>query len=207
MGFRATGAKETKRDTSIMIKTIQERFFESAEIIKKSSALSENIEKAVIALCDCVREGHKIYLFGNGGSAADAQHIAAELIGRYNMERKSIPAISLTTDTSIITAIGNDYSFDTCFSRQCEGLINKGDIVIAISTSGNSKNIIEGLISAKKRGAKTIGLLGNRGGKMVELIDMPIVVESSSTPRIQEVHRVIYHIISELVEKELTSQQ
>jgi len=187
-----------------MKKIIQKRIFDSAKIIKKSAQLSNNIEKAVIMICDCVIEGNKIYLFGNGGSAADAQHIAAELIGRYKMERKSIPAISLNTDTSILTSVANDYSFNKIFSRQCEGLVNQDDVIIAISTSGNSKNVLNGIISAKKKGAKTIGLLGKNGGSIANLVDIPLIVDSCSTARIQEAHRVIYHIICELVEKELS---
>lgn len=189
-----------------MKETIQKTFFESAEIIKKSAILSDKIEDAVTAICDCIRNDHRIYLFGNGGSAADAQHIAAEFIGRYEMERKSIPAISFTTDTSILTSMANDYSFDEVFSRQCEGLVNQDDIIIAISTSGDSMNVINGLISAKKKGAKTIGLLGKKGGKMISLVDIPLIVDSQSTARIQEVHRVIYHIICGLVEKELSAE-
>ncbi len=188
-----------------MKKTIQKTFFESAEIIKKSATLSSKIEEAVLTICDCIRNGHRIYLFGNGGSAADAQHIAAELIGRYNMERKSIPAISLTTDTSILTSVANDYSYDKSFSRQCEGLVNQDDVIISISTSGNSKNVIKGIIAAKKRGAKSIGLLGNKGGTIADLVDISLIVDSNSTARIQEAHRVIYHIICELVEKELSA--
>ncbi|MCH7647080.1 MAG: D-sedoheptulose 7-phosphate isomerase [Thaumarchaeota archaeon] len=184
---------------------MQKAFFESAEIIKKSAGLSTSIEEAIIVICDCVRNGHRIYLFGNGGSAADAQHVAAEFIGRYKTERKSIPAISLTTDTSILTSVANDYSFNEIFSRQCEGLVNQDDVIIAISTSGNSKNVINGLISAKKKGAKTIGLLGNKGGSMANLVDIPLIVDSCSTARIQEAHRIIYHIICELVEKELST--
>ena len=150
-------------------------------------------------------DGNKIYLFGNGGSAADAQHIAAELIGRYKIERESIPAVSLTTDTSILSSLSNDYSFETIFSRQCESLVEKNDIVIAISTSGNSKNVINGIITAKKKGAKIIGLLGNNGGEMKNLIDIPIIVNSSSTDKIQEVHRIIYHIICDLIEQKISS--
>ena len=182
---------------------IQEMLLESAETIKKSVQLSDKIEEAIIVICDCIKNGNKVYLFGNGGSAADAQHIAAELIGRYKMERNSIPAISLTTDTSVLTSLSNDYSFDNIFSRQCDGLVNRGDVVIAISTSGKSKNVINGLTSAKKKGAKTIGLLGKKGGDMTDLVTIPIIVDSSSTARIQEVHRVIYHIICSSVESEM----
>ena len=186
-----------------MKKIIEKNFLESAKIIQESLELSEQIEKCVTMISTSLKNGKKICLFGNGGSAADAQHFAAELIGRYNMERESIPAISFTTDTSIITSMSNDYSFDDIFSRQCEGLVNEDDIVIAISTSGNSKNVINGAIMAKKKKAKIIGLLGNAGGKLKENVDIPIIVKSNITPRIQEVLRVIYHIICELVEIEL----
>jgi len=184
-------------------KEIEQAILDSSEIIKKSTTLHSPIEKTISAIVNCIKNNNKVVLFGNGGSAADAQHIAAELIGRFSLERKSYPAIALTTDSSILTSLSNDYSFDVVFSRQCESLIVKGDVVIGISTSGNSTNVENGLITAKKAGALTIGLLGNNGGKIKNLVDIPIVVNSSSTPKIQEVHRVIYHIICELVEKQL----
>jgi D-sedoheptulose 7-phosphate isomerase len=184
---------------------IERKILESAEIIKESAQLSKKIENAVIEIYNSLIHGKKIYLFGNGGSAADAQHIAAELIGRYKIERKSIPAVSLTTDTSILSSLSNDYSFETIFSRQCESLVEKNDIVIAISTSGNSKNVINGINTAKIKGAKIIGLLGNNGGEIKNLVDIPIIVNSSSTDKIQEVHRVIYHIICELIEQKISS--
>ena len=184
---------------------IEKKILESAEIIKESAQLSKKIENAVIEIYNSLIHEKKIYLFGNGGSAADAQHIAAELIGRYKIERKSIPAVSLTTDTSILSSLSNDYSFETIFSRQCESLVDKNDIVIAISTSGNSKNVINGKYTAKKKGAKIIWLLGNNGGEIKNLIDIPIIVNSSSTDKIQEVHRVIYHIICELIEQKISS--
>ena len=185
---------------------IKESFLESANIIRRSANLSTKIQQTSDIICKCIKDGNRVYLFGNGGSAADAQHIAAELIGRYKMERNSIPAISLSTDTSILTSILNDYSSDKIFSRQCEGLVNKNDVIIAISTSGNSKNVINGVKTAKKKKAKIIGLLGNNGGKLKELVDISLIVKSNSTAKIQEVHRVIYHIICELVEKELSKK-
>ena len=184
-----------------MNERIKQTFLDSAKIIEATTELSEKIENAIEIILESIKQGHKIVIFGNGGSAADAQHIAAEFIGRYKLERKSIPAISLTTDTSILTAISNDYSFDDCFSRQCESLINEGDVIIAISTSGNSKNVKNGVNIAKKNGAKVIGLLGNNGGKISNLVDISLIVNSSSTPRIQEAHRIIYHIICEMVEE------
>ncbi len=185
---------------------IKKSFLESSDLIKKSTHLSKKIQDATNLICKCICSGNRVYLFGNGGSAADAQHIAAELIGRYKLERSSIPAISLSTDTSILTSISNDYSSSKIFSRQCEGLVNQNDVVIAISTSGNSKNVINGVITAKKKKAKIIGLLGNNGGKLKDLVDLPLIVKSNSTTRIQEVHRVIYHIMCELIEKELAKK-
>jgi len=176
---------------------------QSVDTIKKSIPLSSEINSTVDLIVNSIKNGNKLIIFGNGGSAADAQHIAAEFIGRFKLERESFPAIALTTDSSILTSLGNDYSYDVVFSRQCESLVVKGDVVIGISTSGNSKNVELGMITAKKRGAKTIGLLGSSGGSIKNHVDLSIVVDSHSTPRIQEVHRVLYHIICELVEKEL----
>ena len=186
-----------------MKENIEETLIESSEIIKNLVFLSEIIEKSTKVIINSVKNNKKIIIFGNGGSAADSQHIAAEMIGKFMLERKSIPAISLTTDSSILTSLSNDYSYDVIFSRQCESLVNSGDVVIGISTSGNSKNVKNGLITSRKMGAITIGLLGNNGGTIKNIVDFPIVVNSSSTPRIQEAHRIIYHIICEHVEKSL----
>ncbi len=177
---------------------------ESSNLILTSFNLSSKIELAVNEIVKCLTAKNKIIIFGNGGSAADAQHIASELIGRFQKERESLPAISLTTDTSIITSLANDYSFDVVFSRQCEGIVSKGDVVLGISTSGNSKNVENGIISSKKKGAITIGLLGGDGGVIKKISDISIIIESKNTARIQEVHRVIYHIMCELVEKKIT---
>ena len=177
---------------------------ESSNIILVAENLSEKIERAINEIIKCFSTGNKIIIFGNGGSAADAQHIVAEFIGRFQKERKSLPAIALTTDSSIITSLSNDYSYDIIFSRQCESLVSKGDVVLGISTSGNSKNVEEGIKTAKKRGAVTIGLLGGNGGTINNIVDISIVVKSTNTARIQEVHRVIYHIICGIVEREST---
>jgi len=184
---------------------IQNSINSSIEEIKKSTNLVDFINSSITEIIKSIKNGHKLITFGNGGSAADSQHIAAELIGRYKLERKSIPAISLTTDSSILTSLANDYSFDVVFSRQCESIVSKGDVVLGISTSGNSTNVLEGLKISKTKGAITIGLLGNDGGKIKEFVDIPIIVDSDNTARIQEVHRVLYHIICELVEKELSN--
>ena len=181
---------------------IRDSFLFSAKLIKDSVNLTDEIEKAIKTMINALKKGHKIIIFGNGGSAADAQHIAAELIGRFKLNRKSIPAIAFTTDTSILTSISNDLSYDQVFSRQCESLVQKGDVVLGISTSGNSSNVKKGLIDSKKNGAITIGLLGNKGGTIKKISDINIIVNSSSTSKIQEVHRIIYHVICELIEKE-----
>ena len=182
---------------------IRNYILSSSEIVDSSISLAPNIEKSITAIVKCLRKGNKVVLFGNGGSAADAQHIAAELIGRFNINRKSLPAIALSDNPSTLTAISNDFSFDLVFSRQCESLISKGDIAIGISTSGNSLNVKKGINTAKKNGAITIGLLGNKGGTIKKFVDIPLIVNSTSTPHIQEVHRVIYHVICEIVEKKL----
>ena len=183
---------------------IKQIFDEISQLINNSNKLEPGITNCINIIEECLKKGGKIILFGNGGSAADAQHIAAEFVGRFNMERKSYPAIALTTDSSIITSLANDYSYDIVFSRQCESLVSKGDVVIGISTSGNSKNVEKGIKTAKSMGAVTIGLLGGDGGIINNVVDIPIVVESTNTARIQEVHRVIYHIICGIVEDEST---
>jgi len=183
---------------------IPEIITSSSEIILNIKKNSYEIESAILKIISTIKNGNKIVLFGNGGSAADAQHIAAELIGRFQLERKSFPAIALSTDSSVITSLSNDYSFDLVFSRQCESLVNKNDLVIGISTSGNSKNVVNGLITAKEMGAYTIGLVGNTDGEIIKIVDIALTVDSKSTARIQEAHRTIYHVICELVEKNLT---
>tara|TARA_B100000953_G_C17798486_1_gene351307 strand:- start:194 stop:619 length:426 start_codon:yes stop_codon:yes gene_type:complete len=139
---------------------------------------------------------------GNGGSAGDAQHIAAELVGRFKKERKAMPALALTVDTSSLTALGNDYGFDTIFERQVEALANKNDTVIGISTSGNSENVVRAVNKANSIGAFTIGLLGNDGGKLKDAVNLPIIIPSNDTARIQEVHITIGHIICEIIEED-----
>ena len=186
-------------------KVIMEKIFlQSSNLIKESTTLIPEIEKVLQIIINCIKHGNKIIVFGNGGSAADAQHIAAEFVGKFQKDRFSFPAIALTTDSSIITSIGNDFSFENIFSRQCEGLASKDDVVIGISTSGNSQNVVNGLVISKKNGCKTIGFLGNDGGKIKDIVDVAVIVNSKSTPRIQEVQRIIFHIICELAEQDLT---
>ena len=180
---------------------IENIIVKSSETILSLKNNTTEIQKTIDSIIHCLNSGKKIIVFGNGGSAADSQHMVAEFLGRFMKDRKSLPAISLTTDTSTITSLSNDYSYDIVFSRQCESLVESGDVVIGISTSGNSLNVINGLKTSHKNGATTIAFLGNDGGQIKNVADIPIIVNSSSTPRIQEAHRTIYHIICELVEK------
>ena len=161
----------------------------------------KTLEEIINITLQVIKNGNKILICGNGGSAADSQHFAAEFVGRYKQDRNPLPAIALTTDTSLITAISNDYGYDLIFSRQVDALGEEGDILFAISTSGNSKNVIKAVISAKKKKMITVGLLGKDGGKLKSLVDYPIIVPSYNTPRIQEVHQIIIHSICEEVEK------
>ena len=168
-----------------------------------AETLSDQILNAARTIRDCLSNGGKLLLMGNGGSAADCQHIAAELIGRFKKERKAIPALALTVDSSSLTALGNDYGFEAIFSRQVEALATPNDAVVGISTSGNSKNIIRALNLARNIGSKTIGFMGNDGGDMKNCVDVGIIVPSNDTARIQEVHITIGHIICEIIEQDL----
>lgn len=183
---------------------IASRLEESARV-KKIMAKGQigEIERMVNFIVSAYRVGGKVVLFGNGGSAADAQHLAGELVGRFKLERQALPAVALTTNTSVLTAMANDYGYETTFSRQVEALVNENDVVVGLSTSGNSPNVIEAIKAAKIRGAKTIGLTGGNGGQLAEEADLVIRVPSDSTPRIQEAHITIGHIVCELVEREL----
>ena len=176
-------------------------FEKSATVINESKASIKEINSAVNMIIKTIEKGKKIVIFGNGGSAADAQHMAAEFVGRYLIERDSLPAIALTTDTSVLTGIGNDYGFEKVFARQCDALVNNGDLVIAISTSGKSPNIIEGIKTSKNKNAKIILLTGKNNNKLKHLTDITIRIPSNETPRIQESHRIIIHIMCEFVEK------
>ena len=162
--------------------------------------VSEEIAEAANLILVRLQRGGKLIAFGNGGSAADAQHIAAEFVGRYRAERQALAAIALNTDSSALTAIGNDYGFAEIFARQIEAIAKPGDVALAISTSGNSPNVVRALESARNLGLATIGLSGKSGGKMVALVDICLCVPSDSTPRIQEAHALIIHILSGIVE-------
>ncbi len=162
-----------------------------------------DIESAVSACVDSLKAGGKIIFCGNGGSAAQAQHLAAELVGRYKLERRAMAALSLTVDTSNITAIGNDYGYDDIFRRQLEGLGRKGDVLIGLSTSGNSRNVVLAFELAREMGVTTVALTGEGGGRMKELADICIAVPSKETNHIQEMHIAVGHILCGLVEKSL----
>ncbi len=182
---------------------IHEQIHKSSEVINNCVENIPDIIESINKIVSCMESGNKIVIFGNGGSAADSQHMAAEFIGRYKLERKSLPATALTTDSSILTSIGNDYSFSEVFSRQCESMVNTKDVVIGISTSGKSENVRKGLLVAKNRQAITIGILGKDGGNIKDVCDISIIVKEEDTPKIQEAHRVIIHIICEIVEEKL----
>jgi D-sedoheptulose 7-phosphate isomerase len=181
------------------------------KIFKESSQLKEvfvnenlgRIVRAVEAVTEALKSGNKILLFGNGGSAADSQHIAAEFINRFVIERPPLPAIALTTDTSVITSIGNDYDFSEIFSKQIRAIGQADDVAWGFSTSGTSQNVIKALEVAKKIGMITIGLTGRDGGDIARMVDYPLVVSSNSTPRIQEVHITVGHVICEMVDFKL----
>ena len=163
-----------------------------------------NIENAIELIQGSIAKGGKLLIIGNGGSAADSQHIAAEFVGRFKRERKPLPALALTTNTSSLTALANDYGYDTTFKRQVESLGNKGDVLLAISTSGNAKNVIEAVKAAKGKGLVTVALTGRGGGALSPLCDTSIIVSSQDVARIQETHILIGHIIAEIIETNLS---
>jgi D-sedoheptulose 7-phosphate isomerase len=185
---------------SIIAKALKQNQRTSKEFITQNSS---NLIRCAEVVCNAFRNSRKLMLCGNGGSAADAQHIAAEFVNRFQIERSPLPALALTTDTSIITSISNDNSFDDIYSRQIEALGAEGDVLLAMSTSGRSRNILSALSTAKDRGIYIVGLMGAGGGEMLPLVDLALVVESNQTPRIQEAHILAGHIICELVERML----
>jgi D-sedoheptulose 7-phosphate isomerase len=183
------------------VENIKKLFDASSTLISQSKILSVEIKNCIEIILNAFENNNKILIFGNGGSAADAQHMAAEFISRFYFDRPSLPAIALTTDTSILTSIGNDYSFEKIFSRQCESLVKQDDVIIAISTSGKSKNVLQAIETSKNLGAKIISLTGNDGRILKEKSDICIEIPSNDTPRIQEGHRIVIHIICQLVEE------
>ena len=174
-----------------------------AELHRRLAEQSGLIEQAASRLADVLRAGGTVYVMGNGGSAADAQHMAGELVGRFMMERRALPCVALTTDTSIMTSVANDYGFGSVFVRQVEALVKEGDAVIGISTSGNSANVNAAVDEAHRRGALTVGLTGKAGGALAPKCELAVVVPSDVTPRIQEAHATIIHILCGLVEQDV----
>ncbi len=179
---------------------IENSFHAHQMLLEKTTKLIPVVGHMAELCAEALQGGHKILVCGNGGSAADAQHIAAEFVGRFHRERVALPAIALTTDTSILTSVGNDYSFDDVFSRQVEGLGNVGDVFWGITTSGNSANVVKAALAAHQKGMKVIASLGKDGGKMARLSDVALVIPSDSTARIQEMHILCAHSICELID-------
>ncbi|GAB6078768.1 D-sedoheptulose 7-phosphate isomerase [Hydrogenobaculum acidophilum] len=185
-----------------LLNIVQDSFTSSIETKKAFLEMyKDRIVEVGLIMARALMDGNKILFFGNGGSAADSQHLAAEIVGRYKKERKGLPSIALTTDTSILTAVGNDYGFDTVFERQIEALCMPGDIAIGISTSGNSPNVIRGLMKAHDMGATTIAFTGKQGGKVVDIAHYSFIVPSYDTARIQECHITLGHTLCEIIDE------
>ncbi|ACC98670.1 Phosphoheptose isomerase [Elusimicrobium minutum Pei191] len=185
----------------MFLQTEGDELIETLKWVKEN--LAAKVEELANVIITCYKNGGKVILMGNGGSAGDAQHIAAEFVGRYKLERGSFPALALNTNTSTITAVGNDYSYDDVFSRQVEGFAQKDDVVIGISTSGNSKNVYKALESAKKKGCYTAAFLGKDGGTIKNIVDLDLTVKSNNTPRVQECHIFMAHSMCDLVDRAL----
>jgi len=191
-----------------MRERIKDILLESIQV--KEEILRNQIDailQIAVLMIDCLKKGGKVIVFGNGGSASDSQHIAAELVGRFKRDRSALAGIALTTNTSIITSLANDYGYDVIFSRQVEALGKKNDVVLGISTSGKAKSVALGIKQAKKMGIKTVALSGGDGGEIIKLADVSLVVPSKVTARIQEAHITIAHIICEMIEQELCQEQ
>jgi len=190
-----------------MKEEIIQAFRESADIkIRFIRQNAEALGQAIKMIVAAFKAGNKVLLFGNGGSAADAQHIAAEFVNRFLIERPPLPAIALTTDTSILTSISNDYGYTDCFAKQIKALGKEGDVAIGISTSGAAANVIKAVKVAREMGLKTVGLAGGDGGQLAKLADIALVVDAQSVPRIQEVHITIGHVLCEMVDRMLFQQ-
>lgn len=186
------------------LREIKSHFANSVRALELAAEeLSTTIDQCCAVMVEALRAGNKILIMGNGGSAADAQHFAAELVGRFLLERRALPAIALSTDTSILTAVGNDYGFDEVFNRQVAALAHPGDVVVGISTSGNSPNVLKALRTAKDLGANSVGLLGKDGGAIGGMVDINLTVRVSGTPFVQEAHAAIIHILCDQIEKRL----
>lgn len=188
-----------------MKELIEKRFRQQIDNLTSllNSQYIDELNEAADCVVKALKNGNKILIAGNGGSAADAQHFAAELVGRFLKERRGLPAIALTTDTSILTCVGNDYAFNQIFSRQVDALAKEGDVFIGISTSGNSDNVIEAVKLAEEKKVTTIGFLGKDGGKLKDICDKSLIVPCDTTARVQEAHELSYHIICEIVDEKL----
>lgn len=185
-----------------MEKTIETSINSHIQTIQELHQKKQAIKETAETIINCLSTGNKVLVCGNGGSASDSQHLAAELVGRFKQkERPPLAAIALTTDTSILTAVGNDFGFDEVFSKQIQALGKENDVLIVISTSGNSANLIKAVTSAKNLNIKSIGLLGKNGGKLAGKVDLPLVIRSGNTARIQEAHTLVLHTICELIEE------
>lgn len=191
-----------------MSEQINKWFRDSAAVqLQTVQSQAVNIQSAARMIVEAFNKGNKLLIFGNGGSAADSQHVAAEFINRFKIERPPLPAVALTTDSSVLTSVGNDYSFDDIFLKQIKALAASGDVVWAISTSGGSANVVSAAREAARRGASTIGLTGRDGGRLALEVDCPIIVPTQETPMIQETHLIIEHVICELVDTMLFGPQ
>jgi len=186
-----------------MLDDVLSEIQESIEIKTKLKEQANQIIDVGLLMSNSINSGGKSVFFGNGGSAADAQHICAELVGKFQIKRRGLPSIAFTTNTSILTAIANDFGYDRVFERQVQSMVNANDVVIGLSTSGNSENVIRGLEAAKKIGAKTVGLTGIDGGRLPYVVDIVVKVPSNNTQRIQECHIMIGHLMCSIIEKEL----
>lgn len=194
-----------KERTLLMISKIKDTFLYQSNFLSSllESDLANHIEDSCNILIKSLKMGNKILIAGNGGSAADAQHFAAELVGRFMKERKGLPAIALTTDTSILTSVANDYSYENVFRRQVEAIGKEGDVFIGFSTSGNSKSVLNAVIKAKETGMVTIGFLGKDGGKMLPFCDETVLIPNNVTARVQEVHEMVIHLMCEEIENRI----
>jgi len=191
-----------------MIEAIRAHLRMSADVCTQmADELAEPTARAAEMLTEAVRSGHTVYVCGDGGSAAQAQHIAGEFIGRFLKERDAMPCVALTTDTSVLTAIANDYDFEDVFARQVDGLVKEGDVLWALSTSGNSVNVLKAVSLARNRGAKVLGMAGRGGGKLKELCDVALCVPADSSPPVQEGHLVLLHILCGLVEQNAFAEE
>ena len=199
--------RHKKEDCMFSIKEYIQASIDTKQKILKDEAIQEKIRSAALAMVSAIRNGHKVLSAGNGGSAADAQHFAGELVSKFFFDRPGLPAFSLATDTSVLTAIGNDYGYEHSFERQVQAVGQKGDVFLGISTSGNSKNIVAAVIEAKKKGIMTVALTGAKECQLDSLCDTVIKVPSSSTPTIQESHIMIEHMICAIVEDEIFGER